>query len=80
MDAQYIGERYDNMYSVTNPSQTRGRQTGKYLVANFVTNYEMTNKISTYLKVNNIFDRYYQVVDGYSTSPRAFYAGLNVKF
>ncbi len=80
LDAQYIGERYDNMYSVTNPSQTRGRQTGKYLVANFVTNYEMTNKISTYLKVNNIFDRYYQVVDGYSTSPRAFYAGLNVKF
>ena len=80
LDAQYIGERYDNMYSVTNPSQTRGRQTGKYLVANFVTNYEMTNKISTYLKVNNIFDRYYQVVDGYSTSPRAFYAGLNIKF
>ena len=80
LDAQYIGERYDNMYSKSKPNQTRGRQTGKYFVANFVTNYDITNKISTYLKINNIFDRYYQVVDGYSSSPRAFYIGFNMKF
>ncbi|MEA1955568.1 MAG: TonB-dependent receptor [Campylobacterota bacterium] len=80
LNGEYIGERYDNMYSISNPTQTRGRQTGKYLVMNFVTNYDIKRDITTYLKVNNIFDKYYQVVDGYSTSPRAFYVGFNVKF
>jgi vitamin B12 transporter len=68
------------MLSATNPSQTRGRQTGKYLVMNFVTNYNITKKVTMYVKVNNVLDKYYQVVDGYSTSPRAFYVGLNAKF
>ena len=80
LNGEYVGERYDNMLSVKKPSQTRGRQTGKYLVMNFVANYDVTNKVSTYLKVNNILDKYYQVVDGYSSSPRAFYSGLNAKF
>lgn len=80
LNGEYIGERYDNMYSASNPSQTRGRQTGKYLVMNFVTNYEIRKDITTYVKINNIFDKYYQVVDGYSTSPRAFYLGINAKF
>ena len=79
-NGEYIGERYDDMLSVKDPSKTKGRQTGKYLVMNFVTNYEITDKISTYLKINNIFDKYYQVVDGYSSSPRAFYSGINMKF
>ncbi|NPA60612.1 MAG: TonB-dependent receptor [Epsilonproteobacteria bacterium] len=80
LNGEYLGERYDDMLSVKDPSKTKGRQTGKYLVMNFVTNYDITNKVSTYLKVNNILDKYYQVVDGYSTSPRAFYIGLNAKF
>ena len=80
LNGEYVGERYDDMLSVKDPSKTKGRQTGKYLVMNFVTNYEITDKISTYLKINNIFDKYYQVVDGYSSSPRAFYGGLNMKF
>jgi len=80
LNGEYVGERYDDMLSVKDPSKTKGRQTGKYLVMNFVTNYEITDKISTYLKINNIFDKYYQVVDGYSSSPRAFYSGLNMKF
>jgi vitamin B12 transporter len=80
LNGEYIGERYDNMLSATNPSQTRGRQTGKYLVMNFVTNYNITKKVTMYVKVNNVLDKYYQVVDGYSTSPRAFYVGLNAKF
>ncbi|MEA2099816.1 MAG: TonB-dependent receptor [Campylobacterota bacterium] len=80
LNGEYIGERYDDMYSIKDPSKTRGRQTGKYLLMNFVTNYDIKKDISTYFKVNNIFDKYYQVVDGYSSSPRAFYIGLNAKF
>jgi vitamin B12 transporter len=68
------------MLSVENSKKTKGRQTGKYFLANTVLNYELSNNMSTYLKVNNIFDKYYQVVDGYSTSPRAFYVGINAEF
>ncbi len=78
-NGEYIGERYDDMLSIKDPNKTRGRQTGKYFVGNMVANYEFSDKINTYLKINNIFDRYYQVVDGYSTSPRAFYIGVNAE-
>ncbi len=77
LNGEYIGERYDNMGDT---QAKRGRQTGEYLVMNFVTNYDITKDTSAYVKVNNIFDKYYQVVDGYSTSPRAFYTGLSAKF
>ena len=79
-NGEYIGERYDDMLSAKDPKKTRGRQTGKYFVGNMVANYELNDKINGYLKVNNIFDKYYQVVDGYSTSPRAFYVGMGAKF
>ena len=80
LNGEYVGERYDDMLSVKDPSKTKGRQTGKYLVMNFVTNYNITKNLKTYVKVNNILNRYYQVVDGYSSSPRAIYVGLNAKF
>jgi len=80
LNGEYVGERYDDMLSVKDPSKTKGRQTGKYLVMNFVTNYNITKNLKTYMKVNNILNRYYQVVDGYSSSPRAVYVGLNAKF
>jgi vitamin B12 transporter len=68
-----VGKRYDGMGNTK-------RQTGKYFLANFVTNYKMQDNISAYFKVENIFDRYYQIVDGYSTSPRAYYMGFDLKF
>ncbi len=77
LNGEYVGERYDNMGAT---QEERGRQTGKYLVMNFVTNYEIKKDMNAYIKVNNIFNRYYQVVDGYSSSSRAFYLGFNAKF
>lgn len=73
LNAQYIGTRYDK-------KDKGGIQTGRYTVWNSVVNYEISNDLKTYLKVDNIFNKYYQVADGYATSPRAFYVGLNYKF
>jgi vitamin B12 transporter len=73
LNGEYVGKRYDGMGNTK-------RQTGKYFLANFVTNYKMQDNISAYFKVENIFDRYYQIVDGYSTSPRAYYMGFDLKF
>ena len=73
VNGEYIGERYDG-------NDQSGEQTGKYTVTNFVTNYEVSNSLQLYAKADNIFDKYYQVVDGYATAGRSFYFGLNAKY
>lgn len=73
VNAQYIGERYDD-------ADEQGQQTGKYTVFNFVTNYDINKNFSLYAKVDNVFDEYYQVVDGYATVPLSGYAGIKAEF
>jgi len=70
---EYIGQRYDR-------ADKGGAQTGKYTVVNFVANYDINSKLSVYTKVDNLFDKYYQTVDGYTTAPLSGYVGLNAKF
>jgi vitamin B12 transporter len=72
LDAQYVGSRFDDL------AQTK--QTGKYTVLNTVLNYKINKNFKTYLKIDNLTDKYYQTVDGYASSPRAYYAGVNVSF
>ena len=73
INAQYIGTRYD---SDTNNAV----QTGKYTVANFVTNIKANKSVTFYAKINNITDKYYQTVDGYATAGRSLYVGFNAKY
>ncbi len=75
-NGEYIGKRYDDMLSIKDPTKSRGRHTGEYFVGNLVANYQFSEGLSGYIKVDNIFDRYYQVVDGYSTSQEPFIWGL----
>ena len=70
---EYIGERYDR-------ADQSGQQTGRYVVVDIVTNYDINKNLSFYVKVDNLFDKYYQTVDGYTTAPLSGYLGLNAKF
>ncbi|MCF6330014.1 MAG: TonB-dependent receptor [Sulfurimonas sp.] len=70
---EYIGKRYDK-------KDDTGEQTGKYTVINLVSNYDINKNFSAYIKVDNLFDKYYQVVDGYATAPLSAYIGINAKF
>ena len=73
INGEYVGSRYsfDN---------EQGVQTGKYTVANFSANYEVSPHLSFYGKVDNITDKYYQTVDGYATTPRAVYGGMKLTY
>ena len=71
-EAQYIGERYDR-------ADDQGAQTGKYTVFNMTADYQITENIQVYGKIENLGDKYYQTVYGYATSPRAFYIGVRGK-
>lgn len=73
LNGQYVGTRYDK-------ANKSGEQTGKYTVWNSVINYDINRNLKTYIKVDNMLNRYYQTANGYATSPRAFYVGLNYKF
>ena len=70
LNGQYIAKRSGNADPVTE----------NYSVWNGVINYDINNTASTYLKLNNIFNTYYQTVAGYATAQRSAYAGLTVQF
>jgi vitamin B12 transporter len=72
-NATYIGTRYDF-------NNKGGRQTGKYTVWNAVINYDINKDYRVYFKLDNIFDKDYQTIDGYATAPRSGYVGLEAKF
>ncbi|MDP3300529.1 MAG: TonB-dependent receptor [Sulfuricurvum sp.] len=73
LNGSYIGSRYDK-------DNESGAQTGYYTVWNTVANYTINKTFQTYIKIDNIADKYYQTVDGYATSSRAYYVGLQASF
>jgi len=71
-DLQYIGERFDR-------SDRQGPQTGKYALINMTADYQVTENMTIYGKIENATNKYYQSVYGYATSPAAFYIGIKGK-
>ena len=69
--ANYIGTRYD-----TTPTN----QTGRYTLLAAIINYDATDKLSLYLRGDNLTDKLYQEVNGYGTLGRTVYVGINAKF
>lgn len=70
---EYIGDRYSK-------DDELGEQTGRYAVVNLVANYKFNKHFSAYVKVDNLFNEYYQVIDGYATAPLSGYAGVKAQF
>ncbi|MGJ0296147.1 TonB-dependent receptor plug domain-containing protein [Aliarcobacter cryaerophilus] len=73
INGEYIGTRYERV------NQT-GAKTGNYTIWNAVVDYDISKNFSTYLKLDNIFNKDYQIVDGYATSQRAAFVGLKASF
>ncbi|MEN8146664.1 MAG: TonB-dependent receptor [Campylobacterota bacterium] len=73
VNALHIGTRYDGV-------DKTGAQTGEYVIVNFVSNVKVNDNISVYGKVDNITDKYYQMVDGYATAGRSLYVGLTATY
>lgn len=76
VNGEYIGTRYSPNINWGNPDV----KTGNYTIWNAVVDYDISKNFSTYLKLDNIFDKDYQIVDGYATSQRAAYVGLKASF
>jgi vitamin B12 transporter len=73
LDGEFVGKRYSQ-------DAKEGEQTGRYTTANLTANYQATPQITLYGRVDNITDKNYQTISGYSTSPRAIYMGINLAY
>lgn len=51
-----------------------------YTVADLLISHELREETELYLRIENLFDEEYQLVNGYGTSDRAFYAGIRASF
>lgn len=76
INGEYVGKRVEYVYGTYDIDA----QTGKYTLVNLVTNYRVNKNLDFYLKVDNITDKYYQVVDGYATAQRSGYLGIKAKY
>ncbi|AZL54100.1 TonB-dependent receptor [Aliarcobacter skirrowii] len=76
VNGEYIGTRYSPNINWGNPDV----KTGNYTIWNAVVDYDISKNFSTYLKLDNIFNKDYQIVDGYATSQRAAYLGIKASF
>ena len=76
INGEYIGKRVEYDYGTYDVKA----QTGRYTVVNLVGNYTLNNNFSFYAKIENLFDKYYQTVDGYATAPLSAYAGIKANF
>jgi vitamin B12 transporter len=73
LNANYVGERYDG-------KDEQGEQTGKYTLFGATTSYEVTEAMNIYLKLENLGDKEYEVVDGFSVNERSFYMGFSTTY
>ncbi|MCT7576081.1 TonB-dependent receptor [Aliarcobacter butzleri] len=73
INGEYIGTRYEK-------DDEKGASTGNYTIWNAVVDYDINKTFSTYVKLDNMFNKDYQIVDGYATSQRAAFVGLKASF
>jgi iron complex outermembrane receptor protein len=55
-------------------------KTGAFALANFQTEYDLTDKTSLMFTARNIFDENYVLTDGYPEMGRSFYANMRTQF
>jgi len=72
INSSYTGTRYNDT--------AKTEKTGNYTIWNAVINYKIKRNIETYVKFDNIFNKYYQTIYNYATPGRSAYVGLKVSF
>ena len=63
------GKRYDNLANT--------KSMGGYALFNFSANWHMNRDTTLDLRLNNAFDKHYELAAGYNTAGRNMFVGLN---
>jgi len=75
LNGQYVGKRVEYDYLGDFKAQT-----GKYTVVNLVANYDIRPDIKLSMRIENLTDELYQMIDGYATPARSAYVGIKASF
>ena len=62
------------------PTELKGPMSGGYGIINVVAGYQFSDTIALRLRFGNLFDKQYQVVDGFNTYGRTGQLSLDVGF
>lgn len=73
LNVQWIGERPKGYFDSQPGSEY-------YSVVDTSINYQFNKNLKGYIKVDNLTNKYYQIIDGYATAERSAYIGLNANF
>ncbi len=72
INGYYVGERFDDA--------AKNVQTGKYNVTNLSLRHNFAKGYTGEIEVRNLFDRFYQEVDGYATAGRSLFIGVSARY
>ena len=72
LEGRYVGSRFDD---VNNQQPMRA-----FDVWNVSATYDVTNRVQTYLRADNIFNEKYEEILFYGTAVRSIFAGLRVNY
>ncbi len=70
LDLRYVGSRFDS----------GNIKLKRYFLVGFATYYDITDNFRLYARVENLLDRRYEEIKGYSTPGASLYAGIKAKF
>jgi len=72
---RYDGPRSDNLNTFANTYKVKG-----FTVVDAAVNYDISKNFSVYAKLDNLFNKYYEEVRGYTMAPFSAYGGVKAKF
>jgi vitamin B12 transporter len=75
LTVRYNGPRSDNLNTFVNTYKVK-----EYTVVDMVINYDISKTFSVYGKIDNLFNKYYEEVRGYTMAPFSAYGGVKAKF
>jgi vitamin B12 transporter len=71
--ARLVGQAFDNDFSTAVPTRVR---LGGYMTMNVAVNFKLSESFELFSRVENLFDKEYQEVDGFNTSGVAGFGGI----
>jgi vitamin B12 transporter len=72
---RFVGSRFDNDFSRWEPARTT---LGGYSLLDLNASYRISDNLSVFTRVDNLFDKEYEEVFGYGTMGAAAYGGVSV--
>ena len=77
LEIVYVGKREDKDFSTYPATRVT---LGSYTIVNLAGSYSLTQNLSLFGRINNLFNKYYEEILGYATPGFSAYGGIKINF